>query len=54
MRKFCEKCKFATVFRDNLCKECYNYAIWKGDIGPGELLKKTIKEENNKRRQNEI
>jgi len=38
----CKKC-YEKEYREGLCRACYEYAIWKGDIGPGKKLKELIK-----------
>jgi len=43
----CLKCGYNyPKLKENLCKQCYEYAIWKGDIGPGKLCKQLIKKIN--------
>ena len=46
--KECRKCGYYRAVNDpdNLCRDCFNHAMWKGDIGPGALLRKAIKKAN--------
>lgn len=46
MKETCTKCKRYPQEKDGLCVECYKYAVWKGDIGPGKQLREIVKKVN--------